>query len=404
MKTVNLRRLSVFKSLMLVLALGLISNAHSQTATNIGDLVWLDVNADGIQDVGESGLSGVTVELHTMSNVLIDSDVTDGSGNYTLTKVITGSEFLKITFTLPAGYFFSGADQTTDDLDSDPVVTTGIKTTSVSEGVDVTNLDAGMFRKGTFHGHLYHDENNSWPATGQDVGEADMDNVEISITDKDGFTTTVYTDASGDWTAQIVPGSATYDIVESTSTFFDHGYVHNEGAGSFTFTVPEGGTQSAGNDGFFLHAMVGDYVWRDVNMDGIQDVGETGLAGVEVYIYNPNNGYTVFTSVISDVNGYYEFTGLEPDDYKIDISVAGLPSGYSISSQDQGGDDAKDSDVDAAGVTALFSILSGTTNDHVDIGLYKLGSIQSQVWWDIDNDGIQDAGEPGVDNVTVTLY
>jgi len=405
MKTVvKFRRQSILKFLMFVLGLGLISNAHAQTATNIGDLVWLDTDADGIQDVGESGLSGVTVELHTMANVLVDTDVTDGSGNYTLTKTITGSEFLKITFTLPAGYSFSDADETSDDLDSDPVVTTGVKTTSVSEGVDVTNLDAGMFRKGTFHGHLYQDENNSWPGTGQDVGEADMNNVEIAITDKDGFTTTVHTDASGDWTAQIVPGSATYDIVEATSSFFDNGYVHNEGAGAFTFNVPEGGTQSAGNDGFFLHAMVGDYVWRDVNMDGVQDVGETGLSGIVVHIYNPNNGYSVFTSVTSDVNGYYEFTDLEPDDYQIDISVGGLPAGYGISTQDQGGDDTKDSDIDSGGITALFSILSGSTNDHIDIGLYKLGSIQSRVWWDLDDDGIQDAGETGVSNVAVTLY
>ncbi|MEM7538535.1 MAG: SdrD B-like domain-containing protein, partial [Chloroflexota bacterium] len=41
--------------------------------------------------------------------------------------------------------------------------------------------------------------------------------------------------------------------------------------------------------------------------------------------------------------------------------------------------------------------------NHVDAGLGGLGSIGDTVWSDTDGDGIQDAGEPGIDDVTVKL-
>ena len=33
------------------------------TYASIGDRVWLDANGNGVQDAGESGMAGVTVEL-----------------------------------------------------------------------------------------------------------------------------------------------------------------------------------------------------------------------------------------------------------------------------------------------------------------------------------------------------
>ena len=36
---------------------------------SIGDYVWEDIDGDGIQDVNEPGISGVTVRLYTASNV-----------------------------------------------------------------------------------------------------------------------------------------------------------------------------------------------------------------------------------------------------------------------------------------------------------------------------------------------
>ena len=50
-------------------------------ALSIGDFVWLDSNADGVQDRGEPGIGGVIVQL-LLQDRLVQSVVTDSSGLY----------------------------------------------------------------------------------------------------------------------------------------------------------------------------------------------------------------------------------------------------------------------------------------------------------------------------------
>lgn len=49
---------------------------------SIGDLVWNDLNDDGIQDAGEPGIPGVTVNLYDESAILIATTTTDSNGFY----------------------------------------------------------------------------------------------------------------------------------------------------------------------------------------------------------------------------------------------------------------------------------------------------------------------------------
>ena len=65
-----------------------------------------------------------------------------------------------------------------------------------------------------------------------------------------------------------------------------------------------------------------------------------------------------------------------------------------FSPQDTGADDAADSDVDGAGVTDLFTAAPGANHD-VDAGVVP-ASIGDFVFVDLDDDGLQDAGELGV--------
>jgi len=48
----------------------------------IGNRVWEDTDGDGVQDPGEPGVSGVTVELQDAGGTLIASATTDANGNY----------------------------------------------------------------------------------------------------------------------------------------------------------------------------------------------------------------------------------------------------------------------------------------------------------------------------------
>ena len=82
----------------------------------------------------------------------------------------------------------------------------------------------------------------------------------------------------------------------------------------------------------------------------------------------------------------------------------GLPADRVFSPADQGTDDAKDSDVISGYRTGTITLESNDSNMTVDAGMYTLASISDRVWNDLNSNGIQDGGEPGLSGITVHLY
>src|SRR6185369_4236742 len=76
----------------------------------LGDFVWFDRNTNGVQDVTELGVPGVTVQLmDCASGQILRTTNTDANGLYLFIKVAPGD--YKVTFTnLPAGYQFTIPD------------------------------------------------------------------------------------------------------------------------------------------------------------------------------------------------------------------------------------------------------------------------------------------------------
>jgi hypothetical protein len=68
---------------------------------------------------------------------------------------------------------------------------------------------------------------------------------------------------------------------------------------------------------------IGNRVWNDLNMDGINDSNEPGIAGVSVVIWSDPDGDGIpdwegFGGVeITDEEGYYRFDGLTPGNYVV---------------------------------------------------------------------------------------
>ncbi|MEM1094204.1 MAG: SdrD B-like domain-containing protein, partial [Bacteroidota bacterium] len=156
-------------------------------------------------------------------------------------------------------------------------------------------------------------------------------------------------------------------------------------------------------------AKLGDFVFEDANRNGIQDNGEAGVQGVTVQLYRCVNGVrdAFVTEVTTDANGEYLFDNLQPGEYQVEFVASSLPSGFVFSPQDQGGDDAADSDADpTSGVTDCLTLQAGDDIRTVDAGINQpaKASLGDRVFFDTDGDGVQDPGENGVPNITVELF
>jgi len=114
-------------------------------------------------------------------------------------------------------------------------------------------------------------------------------------------------------------------------------------------------------------ACIGDYVWYDMNMDGIQDPDENGVQGVVVYLMDCQGNE--LDDMETDVDGKYMFCELEPGEYNIKFM---LPMDYTFSPQDQGADDAVDSDADpVTGMTVCTNLEPGENDMTWDAGIYR---------------------------------
>ena len=109
----------------------------------IGDFVWLDENDNGLQDVGEPGLLGVTVELYRADGTFVDEVVSDALGAYAFTGLIPDDYYLR--FTASGAYGATVKTPGSPNLDSDIDPQT-LETVDIPVGIGevITNIDAGF--------------------------------------------------------------------------------------------------------------------------------------------------------------------------------------------------------------------------------------------------------------------
>lgn len=111
-------------------------------------------------------------------------------------------------------------------------------------------------------------------------------------------------------------------------------------------------------------ATISNYVWADLNGDGIQGSDESGIENVTVNLYDVNGNLAASTQ--TDANGFYSFT-VEPGTYTVEFVA---PSGYTFSPQGQGGSEATDSDANqTTGKTAPITVSAGDNITTIDAGL-----------------------------------
>lgn len=398
------------------------SSTVAATGNNFGELapaslsgvVYVDSNANGLFNA-ETGLVGVPISLSgtdDLGNTVSLTTTTGAGGAYSFTNLRPGTYSVTET-SQPSGYF--DGQETRGNVTAiagtggGPDQITGI---TVVAGNNTANNNFGELAVAAIRGRVFSDIANDGTLNGTDGGLA---NVSLQLTGTDLYgnvvtsTTTTLADGTYAFTA-LPPG--TYTVIQPTqpSGYFDGREAResilipnsnsSDVIGSITLTV---GNDSINNN--FAEVPMVDpvgYVYVDVNQNGVRDVGEPGIAGVQITLTgigfdifgNPITPQTAFT----DANGFYQFANLPPARYTI------------TETQPNGLQDAQEQN----GTPAAAIVLN---DQFVDINLFNQplggdynfgeisprGSLTGFVYVDQNNNGNRDANEMALAGVLVTV-
>ena len=406
---------------------------------SIGDYVWVDTNRDGLQDAGEAALAGVSVTLYAADGTtVLATAVTDANGKYSFVDLTPGQHYV-VEFSAP-GYAFTTANSGNDAADSDADVVTGrVDVTAPASGVngatnpDDPTIDAGVIQLNlvlakslTATGPFYAGSTVTFALTPHNDGPVDA-LAGWSVTDilPSGLTLVSMTGSGYTCTGATcvadagLPAGTDGPVITVTATI-DHAFVgtlHNvayvspsaqETTETNPLVVPSTDTNTdttpTDNDAqapleVLSLVSVGDFVWLDVNRDGVQDSTEPVIAGVTVTLTDATGAVVATTT--TDANGFYSFVDLVPGaTYTITFT---RPAGYTFTSQTSGTNTAVDSNADLATGAWTFTAPASGKNSAtepddptIDAGVV---SYQLTVTKTLNGTGVRHAG----DTVTYTI-
>jgi len=407
--------------------------------------VFEDVNGDGFD--GGTTIGGLAAEL-TLYEDADGSGTGDGgeetgivavegaTGVYTFTIPVPGAfnYIVEINDQAPAYYptrqVAVNPDPTVFDNDSDlDIISLQTPDFTVVDGINQINVDLGLVAPATVGDLVWEDFDGNGSFDGPDAGfDWNAEGIMINLTSVLGYTN----DLLGNPIAAVNGGGGVYEfqnLPPDTYTVEFTQIVNNwyrtvdgfdstpDQATGFTmsFVLESGMTNNDQDAGYMQPAKISDFVWEDLNGDGVQDGGEPGVdfvaEGITIDITLAGGAAATDLDgnsppLLTDLGGgMYEFDNLAPGDYEVTFGEIAMM--WYISMQNTTGVDT-DSDPDpTTGVAdnggAGYTLMSGDTNEDVDAGYVQPAKISDFVWEDQNGDGVQDGGEPGLDGVDIMI-
>ncbi|HRH99471.1 MAG TPA: SdrD B-like domain-containing protein [Saprospiraceae bacterium] len=142
---------------------------------------------------------------------------------------------------------------------------------------------------------------------------------------------------------------------------------------------------------------IGDFVWEDINANGLQDNLEVGLSNIKLYLFSTSR--KLLDSTLSQQNGKYEFKNIPPGNYFIRADF----SNFGISPQNPSTNFSVDNDFNSIGETNYFTVNQGNPRLDIDLGLFRYSSFSGLVWFDLNKNGIQENTEKKIPGIKINL-
>jgi hypothetical protein len=444
---------------------------------SVSGFIWRDLNGNGLRDVGEPKIDGVTVQLfqggapvdETLTGQQPGNAAEDANGYYAFRDL---DPTLTYEVRVPASEFATGgllfgsaspANVAGGDRGSinGTDATLGIVAPGyVSTPVDLTTVPSGQTRpqsadntayfgffRGSVEGVVFFDLNRNGLRDIAPIEEPAIPSVLMCIDSNDddrcaGETQTSTTDVDGAYLFEDLPFGQTVKVSISEVNFAAGGVLEGFGVSDPPVTAVAVGLLNPGFafrdlaaldiadpniedfDFGITRAEIGNFVFEDANGNGAFDVGDTGLEGVLVELYNLGSDNvvsaddTVVLSTTTSATGSYTLSDLLAEEFYAVFSLtpAQEAAGYVISTIQPGGyvnvdapalisDDVNDVQ-EFAGLkrTDTFTITAGSQNPGVDAAAFRAVQVTGKVFFDTNDDALDAGGaEPGMANIEVTL-
>ena len=382
-----------------------------------------DRNADGDRDTGDETLPGWQIKLYRDDGdkVLEDTDdgvtgngatpvatrTTDANGAYEFADLQNGDYIVcevkqtDWSQSLPNSGTPDRADCSVDSTLG--ALGRGFRMT----GADHVGNDFGNFQNGTKSGTKFEDTNGNGV---RNTGEPGLANVQIHLFGTDGLGNAVHqhatTDANGNYSFSAPPGS--YTACESVPAGYTQSFPtsgpscsgHTGASGiGYAVTLTSGGTDSGNDFGNFRNGTKSGTKFEDLNANGVRDVTEPGLAGVQIHLFGTDGrGNPVHQHTTTDVNGAYSFSA-PPGSY---TACETVPAGYTQSFPTSGPSCA--GHTGASGIGWAVTLTSGSLDSGNDFGNFRNATISGLKFKDADAGGDKDTGEIGLSGWEIHLF
>lgn len=343
-------------------------------AVSVSGRVWDDLDHDGRQDGGESGLIGYTVQLLDDADRVIGETVTNSvrPGRYSITASRPGQYRVRVI--LPANATASPKDDEVvgDELDSDIGLTGRTDLIDVSANVD--DVDAGI-ELVDISGILYLDRDVSGQ---QNAGERGVAGVRVRLVMAIDVTQVVAadtTDSYGEY--RLVVPADKMDNTLRLKVVLPAGYVPGErnaqvgplDADGLSAILDLERRRREHHYALLRPVRVGDRVWHDLDRDGRQDKGEPGVAGVRMVLL-AGHADRSFGVLHTNAKGRFTWVLPAPGKYRIWFDT---PVGATISPMRNDLPEGVDSDIHPRGpdrgYTRVFTVKAGKDRIDIDAGI-----------------------------------
>jgi uncharacterized repeat protein (TIGR01451 family) len=339
-----------------------------ETGVSLSGAVWRDENRDGVLDGGEIGIGGVLITLTDSLGNVVSTTLTAPDGTYGFVNLPAGDYAL--IQEQPVGYGSSTSNT--------------ISLTLPLSGLANQNFGETL---SSLSGSVWRDDDGSGAQNGSEPGIGGV-LITLSGVDAAGASVllTTTTDANGLYTFTLLK-AGTYTATETQPVEYNDGLdtAGSAGGDASVSDVTSGIVLSEATDATgYTFGEVGTtlsgVVWVDADRNGQVDFDEAmRLGGVEIQLSDAAGNVMTTTT---DATGAYTFTHLPAGVYTI---TQMQPVGFGSSTPN---------------TRSVELTTSGLTNQNFG---ETQSTIQGSVFYDANNDGVQGAGEPGIEGVLLTL-